>query len=116
MGTKVKTLDLNALMITASQYRNLFGGWIVIQNVPVDKPDDEVPVVVPVETIKAGKYKVTALPWVNVRSGPGVTENKLTTLLPGKEIEVAEVVSGPGSGKGWGKVEVYVALDCLKKV
>jgi GH25 family lysozyme M1 (1,4-beta-N-acetylmuramidase) len=114
MGTKVMTLDLNALAITISQYSSLFGGWKVVQNVPVDQPDDEAPVVV--DPAKTGSYKVKSIPWVNAREKPDVAARKLTTLTTGTPVEVKEVVNGPGSEKGWGRVEVFVAIDCLKKV
>jgi len=114
MGTKVKTLDLNALMITIAQYRSLFGRWIIIQDVPAEKPDDEAPVVV--APAKTGQYKVKSIPWVNVREKPDVSGRKITTITTGTPLEVKEIVQGPGSETGWGKVEVYVAVDCLKKV
>ncbi len=115
MGTKVTTLDLNALVITPSKYRDLFGSWIVTQNLPVEQPDDEAPVVV-TEPAKTGTYKVKSLPWVNVREKPEVAARKLTTITTGTAVEVKEIIQGFGSDAGWGKVEVYVAVDCLKKV
>jgi len=100
MGMQYEFLDLNGWVGTPVQYAALFGGQVV-----VTEPDE------PENT--AGKYQITAQPYLFIREGMSATTNKLGQYYPGAKVNISRVVGD------WGLIEgqqQFIYLGYAEKI